>query len=115
MIETVEAKDATTFESLAQGMQADRARFWTGVFKDFYGVGLVAQPVSDEVIAWSCTVAMQASLKATLDCADAFATTDFRPDLASFTVPALIIHGTGDKTVPIDTSARLRQAFEEAG
>ena len=66
--------DPTTFESMAQGMQADRAKFWTGFFKDFYGVGLVSQPVSDEVIAWSCQVAMQASLKATLDCADAFAT-----------------------------------------
>ncbi len=53
---------------------------------------------------------MQASLKATLDCADAFATTDFRPDLASFTVPTLIIHGTGDNTVPIDTSARKAAA-----
>ncbi len=49
---------------------------------------------------------MQASLKATLDCAKAFATTDFRPDLASFHVPTLIIHGTADKTVPIDASAR---------
>ncbi len=38
--------DPTTFESMAQGMQADRARFWTGIFKDFYGVGLVSQPVS---------------------------------------------------------------------
>ena len=102
--------DPTTFESMAQGMQADRARFWTGFFKDFYGVGLVSQPVSDEVIAWSCAVAMQASLKATLDCADAFATTDFRPDLASFTVPTLVIHGTADKTVPIDTSARRASA-----
>lgn len=98
--------DPTTFESMAAGIQADRAKFWTGFFKDFYGVGLLAQPVSDEVIAWSCAVAMQASLKATLDCADAFATTDFRPDLASITVPTLIIHGTSDQTVPIDTSAR---------
>ena len=73
-------------------------------------MGLVSQPVSDEVIAWSCAVAMQASLKATLDCADAFATTDFRPDLASFTVPTLVIHGTADKTVPIDTSARRAAA-----
>ena len=31
---------------------------------------------------------MQASLKATLDCAKAFSTTDFRPDLSAFTVEA---------------------------
>ena len=49
---------------------------------------------------------MQAGLKPTLACAKAFATTDFRGDLASFKVPTLIIHGTEDKTVPIDVSAR---------
>ena len=50
---------------------------------------------------------MEASLKATLAWAEAFATTDFRPDLASFTVPTLIIHGTSDKTVPIDAAGRV--------
>ena len=49
---------------------------------------------------------MQASLKATLACAEAFATTDFRTDLASFNVPTLVIHGTADKTVPIDATGR---------
>ena len=38
--------------------------------------------------------------------AAAFATTDFRPDLASFTVPTLVIHGTKDQTVPIDATGR---------
>ena len=32
--------------------------------------------------------------------------TDFRPDMAAFRVPALIIHGTDDKTVPIDAAGR---------
>ena len=49
---------------------------------------------------------MQASLKATLACAESFATTDFRPDWPAFEVPTLVIHGTSDKTVPIDASAR---------
>ena len=35
-----------------------------------------------------------------------FRRTDFRPDLAAFNVPTLIIHGTGDKTVPIDAAGR---------
>ena len=45
-------------------------------------------------------------LRPTLLAAQAFATTDFRPDLKHFTVPTLIIHGTADKTVPIDATAR---------
>ena len=51
-----------------------------------------------------------ASPKATIDCIDAFGKTDFRPDLASFTVPTLIIHGTADKTVPIDPSGQAAAA-----
>ena len=49
---------------------------------------------------------MQASLKATVDCANAFANTDFRPDLKSIKVPTLIVHGTADVTVPIDATGR---------
>lgn len=102
--------DGAVFAEMAQGMTEDRAEFWAGFFKDFYGVGLVSHPVSNETLEWSRTVAMQASLKATLACANSFAMTDFRGDLASFKVPTLVIHGTGDKTVPIDASGRQAAA-----
>jgi len=98
--------DASVFDEMTKGMTADRAKFWSGFFKDFFGVGLVSHPVSSEVIDWARTTSMQAGLKPTLACAKAFATTDFRPDLTAFKVPTLIIHGTDDKTVPIDASAR---------
>ncbi|HUR99901.1 MAG TPA: alpha/beta hydrolase [Pyrinomonadaceae bacterium] len=98
--------DQAVFDEMAAGMKEDRAAFFKTFFKDFYGVGLVSHPVSDAVIESSWIVAMQAGLKGTLDCAKAFATTDFRPDLPSVTVPTLIIHGDADKTVPIDAAAR---------
>ena len=91
-----------TFDDMTKAMKEDRAKFFAGFFKDFYG-----HPVSEEVIANSCNIAMQASLRATLECAKAFATTDFRPDLRAFKVPTLIIHGTADKTVPIDATGRV--------
>ena len=94
------------FEEMTAAMNEDRAKFFGSFFKDFYGVGMVSHPTSDEVVQWSCNVAMQASLKATLESAKSFATTDFRPDLPSITVPTLIIHGTDDKTVPIDAAGR---------
>lgn len=99
-----------TFDQITAGLKEDRAHFYTSFFKDFYGVGLVSHPVSNEVIDWSRNVAMLASFKATLGCANAFATTDFRPDLAAFNVPTLIIHGTSDQIVPIDASARQAAA-----
>ena len=98
--------DASVFAAMTKGMTEDRAKFWTGFFKDFFGVGLMSQPVSEETLEWARATSMRAGLWPTLACAKAFATTDFRGDLASFEVPTLIIHGDADKTVPIDTSAR---------
>jgi pimeloyl-ACP methyl ester carboxylesterase len=102
--------DQATFDAMTQQMKQDRAKFWTTFFKQFYGVGVISHPVSEELLDWSRNVAMEASLKAALDCAAAFATTDFRPDLKAFNVPTLVIHGTADKTVPIDASGRAAAA-----
>jgi non-heme chloroperoxidase len=102
--------DQQVFDGVAEAIQKDRASFWATFFKQFYGVGVLSHPVSEEVLEWSRDVAMQASLKATLACAEAFSGTDFRPDLAAFTVPTLVIHGTDDKTVPIDNSSRRAAA-----
>ena len=98
--------DQSVFAQMTAGMQQDRAHFFAGFFKDFFGVGLLSSPVSEELLESARSVALQASLKATLACAQAFATTDFRGDLAAFSVPTLIIHGTADKTVPIDAAGR---------
>jgi pimeloyl-ACP methyl ester carboxylesterase len=109
MLKTTDNPDGveqSIFDGITEGIAEDRAKFWSGFFKDFYGFGSLYHQVSDEVVEWSRDVAMQASLKATLDCVVAFSSTDFRPDLSSFRVPTLIIHGTGDKTVPIGVSAR---------
>ena len=96
-----------TLQQIAAGIRKDRYNFFRKqFFPDFFGVGYVTSPVSEEVLDWAAQVAAQASLKATLACADSFGHTDFRPDLANFRVPTLIVHGTGDKTVPIDPSAR---------
>ena len=98
---------AAMFEQIKDGIREDRARFFHDTFvPQFFGVGYVSSPVSQEVVDYSTSLALTASLKATLACVDAFGKTDFRPDLPAFRVPTLIIHGTSDKTVPIDASAR---------
>ena len=95
------------FDQIAAGIRKDRAAFFTAFFKDFFGVGLASHPVSDEVLRDAWRQALLAGLRPTLAAAQAFATTDFRPDLASFTIPTLVIHGTADKTVPIDATGRV--------
>ncbi len=97
---------AAMFETIKDGLRQDRPKLLAGFMRDFYGVGVLSHPVSDEVVQASVNDAMRAGLKGTLDCVTAFGETDFRPDMAAFTMPTLIIHGTADKTVPIDAAGR---------
>jgi pimeloyl-ACP methyl ester carboxylesterase len=109
MLKTSDNPDGTEqslFDTMTEGMTEDRAKFFGGFFKDFFGVGMLSHPVSDELLQWARNVSMQAGLNATLACAKSFATTDFRPDLSAFKCPTLIVHGTNDKTVPIDAAGR---------
>ncbi len=93
-------------DGIKSGLRDDRQAFLQDFLKTFYGQGTPAGGVSDAVLHWSWAMAMMASPKATLDCVDAFGRTDFRADCAAFRVPTLIVHGTGDETVPIDVSGR---------
>ena len=97
-------------EQIAAGIKEDRPDFFRTFLKDFFGVGYVTSPVSDATLDWAWRLAMQASLRSTLACAESFSFTDFRPDLPAFNVPTLVIHGTGDKTVPIDATGRAAAA-----
>lgn len=98
---------AEHFAKTAQAIRLDRPHFLQRFFKDFFGMSLLSQPVSNELLEWMRSIALQASSRSTLSCLDAFSATDFRPDLAAFTMPTLIIHGTDDQTVPIEASAYL--------
>lgn len=98
------------FDESALGIRTDRAHFFQTFFKKFFGVTESSQAVSEELLEWTRSIAMQASVKATLDCLTSFSRTDFRQDLAAFKVPTLIIHGTNDLTVPIESSSRLAAA-----
>ena len=95
------------FDQMTDGMKKDRAGFMTSFAKDFFGQGFIDRPVSQGVLDDFWRQAMMAGQRSTLAAAKAFASTDFRPDLKSFAVPTLVIHGTADKTVPIDATGRV--------
>lgn len=66
--------------------------------------------VSAATRAEALRLCKQASKEASLACMAAWASTDFRDDLARVSVPALIIHGEGDESVPMHGSARRTHA-----
>jgi non-heme chloroperoxidase len=93
-------------QSIADGILKDRPGFFRTFLEQFFGVGFISSPVSDETVDWAWRLAMQGGLKPILACAQSFGHTDFRGDLPAFRVPTLIVHGTADKTVPIDPTGR---------
>ncbi|MDZ4291236.1 MAG: alpha/beta hydrolase, partial [Hydrogenophaga sp.] len=99
--------EQAAFDQTAEALKTDRTHFFTGFFKTFFGEDSEERPVSAELLEWARGIALQASLKATIECMRSFSSTDFRGDLPAFTVPTLIVHGTADKTVPIAASSRI--------
>jgi pimeloyl-ACP methyl ester carboxylesterase len=49
----------------------------------------------------------QSDQTAAVECVKSFGTTDFREDLPKITVPALVLHGDSDETVPFEGSGLL--------
>lgn len=97
--------EQAAFNKTALAINGDRAKFFTEFFHKFFGVGTIGHLISPELLENMRNISMQASLRATLECLKSFSSTDFRGDLSHFKVPTLIIHGTDDKTVPIEASA----------
>jgi pimeloyl-ACP methyl ester carboxylesterase len=89
------------FDDFIAQLKADRPHFLTGFGKTFFGAGLLTSPVSSEILPWAANLALQASPRATTACVTAFSGTDFRLDMAAFTMKTLIVHGDADQTVPL--------------
>ena len=102
-----------TFDEFANKIRDDRPGFLADFGKQFYGVNIINKPVSQASLDWSLQLALQGSPKATLDCLRSFSTTDFREDLKKINVPTLIIHGSSDKTVPIEGSSQITATMIE--
>ena len=99
--------DESVFEEQIKApIREDRAAFMASFAQNFYGVGFITSPVSQEVLDHFWFQAMQAGINATLACVDAFGRTDFRAELGAIDAPTLVIHGTGDKVVPIGVAGQ---------
>lgn len=93
------------FDKMEEQIYDDRPKFLANFAKDFYSVSLLNKTVSDEFLDWNQFLTLQSTGNATVKSMHAWSTTDFRIDISKINVPTLIIHGTDDKTVPIEVSS----------
>jgi len=109
------AGDQAFFDGTAAAVAEDRYAFLTGFFNDFYNLDdYLGNRISQEALDASIAVANQAG-NAAIAAAPLTWPTDFRADIPSVTVPALIVHGTADNILPIDATARkFRELLPEA-
>ena len=98
--------DDETIAGFEAGVKGDRPAFLKGFVDTFLAAGDKTDLVSPETHAYLVQIANFASPKGTLDCIAAFGRTDFRDDLATITVPTLVIHGDSDAVVPFEVSGK---------
>lgn len=101
-----EGVDKAVFDGMLDAVKTDRIAFLERFFPNFYNDGPDATTVGADLIPFSKWIAWGASPVATQQCIVAFGTTDFREDLKKITVPTLIVHGDGDRIVPIEASGK---------
>lgn len=86
-------------------LTADQDAFHDGFITEFYSANGELQ-VTEEQRQEALALTEQASKVAALACMASFGSTDFRDDLPKIDVPALIIHGDSDGTVPFEGSGK---------
>lgn len=87
-------------------LETDREGFFDGFTLGFFSVDDELQ-VTEEQRQDALRLCLQSNQDAALGCMDAWATTDFRADLAKITVPTLVLHGDSDAIVPLAGSGQL--------
>lgn len=94
------------FEGVSEAVQKDRYAFFTGFYTDFYNLDEnLGTRVSEEAVRNAWNIAAGAGPIASA-AAPLTWPTDFRADIPKIDVPALIVHGTGDRTLPVDATGR---------
>ncbi|MGY1408740.1 alpha/beta fold hydrolase [Luteimonas sp. A611] len=96
------------FDSFRTAAQANRSQQYLDIASGpFFGFNKPGASVSQGLVQTFWAQGMQAGHRNTFDSIAAFSATDFRPDLAKFDVPTLVIHGGDDQIVPPAMSAQL--------
>lgn len=94
------------FDDIVATVKADRFAYYTAFFKDFYNLDEnLGTRISEEAVRNSWRTAARGGFFAA-SAAPSTWYTDFRADIPSIDVPALVVHGTADRILPIDSTGR---------
>jgi non-heme chloroperoxidase len=93
-------------EQLLKGLTEDRDGFFDQFTTQFFSAGGQLK-VTEAQRQEALELCRQSDQAAGVECMKSFGTTDFRADLPKITVPTLVLHGSGDETVPFEGSGRL--------
>ena len=91
-------------DEIMAALKKDRVGYLKTFHKNFYNYKLLNHDVSEAQLEYDWSIAAYASPHGTIKAAESWATTDFRPECKNVTVPTLIVHGTSDNVVPIETA-----------
>ncbi|MFD1936769.1 MULTISPECIES: alpha/beta fold hydrolase [Nonomuraea] len=106
------------FDGIADTARADRYAWFTQFYKDFYNLDEnLGSRISQEVVTANWNTATTSAPVAAYAVVSSWIE-DFREDVAAVRAagkPSLILHGTKDNILPIDSTGRpFHQAFPEA-
>ncbi|MFJ3922259.1 alpha/beta fold hydrolase [Streptomyces sp. NPDC090022] len=94
------------FDGVVAAVQADRYAYYTAFFHDFYNLDEnLGTRISEEAVRNSWNTAAAGGTFAA-SAAPSTWYTDFRADIPAVDVPALILHGTADRILPAEGTAR---------
>jgi len=102
------ALDDATVSSYQTALEADPPGFLEGFTRNFFSAGDELK-VSEAQVQEALGLGLQADVHAARECIRSW-TTDFTADLATISVPTLVIHGDSDGIVPIEKSGQRTHA-----
>jgi non-heme chloroperoxidase len=102
---------AKVFDDMKTSLAADRNSFIRAFLHEVFNADLLwGTRIKERDWKASLAAAADASGHATHACIDS-ALTDFRADIPAIDVPTLVMHGTADRILPIDATARRLPAL----
>jgi non-heme chloroperoxidase len=106
-----EGVDREVFEGIKNAVRQDRYAYFDDFFANFYNTDkLGGSRIGDAALRASFAVAAGSSPYASYACVDTWLT-DFRADVPRIDVPVLLMHGTEDRILPFDATAKRLPAL----